>query len=707
MKNNNSKNWWLKEPLLMHEVCMSTLPGFSFNNHWQDHIEPDIEVEYIKATYANQTHGLSFMVGHLSNRICYFKSNNFKEPHRDYLGRYLNLSRKAGYRTLVYFNTHAIKPEFGADYPEWKQIRYDGSTIEDLYGVETAFCVNSPWRDWVRSVCLDLCQYPIDGILFDGPCLFANACYCKYCKDLYYKKYGKEMPPKKPGHPELKELADFQSDSLREFFKHSNDAIKSLRPNVALYGNSGPREEPYYIVGRNNRVLIKDQDILIAEGGFVYGELSGQPVWKQGSNAKYYQTQANGKPTMVANSPAHGPWRSYYITEAELRLANIQPVVHGSGIWFSSFYWFKEQPEFKEVAKDYKFFSTNKEYYFNTRSKSRVAIVWPENSLNFYNRPTVLHGDFTQGGVVGEDVGNIGDEFNGFYDALIKSHIPCDIIDEYSVENEDISKYDLIILPNVSCTGEKFDNNIRRYVKEGGNIIASFETSMCKENGEREESPSLEDLFGIKILRTPVIPYPHFYFLAEEAEKDSVFKDINVKLLPAPLISVELALRGGKMLSPYSKKFKGWDGSEIVASEFPAMTIHTYGEGNAIYLAGVFGQLYWKYKQKDIRLLLRNLFQQLSEQHIYSDNLPTSVELVYREDIKQNREIVSLINYTGGLTRPFENITELMDINLTIKTIKGTAKTLVSGKSLPVKKEEGTITLKVPYLSMFETIIVE
>jgi len=159
-----------------------------------------------------------------------------------------------------------------------------------------------------------------------------KSCYCETCRKLYRQQYGADISPKEAGHPELRKLASFQAESMRRFYEHSHAAVKSVRPDVALYGNSGTREEPYYTVGRNNRVLIKSQDVLGAEGGFIDYELSKKPVWRVGSNAKYCQTQAGGKPTLVFNSPAYGPWRSYYQTETELRLALAQPPINGSGV---------------------------------------------------------------------------------------------------------------------------------------------------------------------------------------------------------------------------------------------------------------------------------------------------------------------------------------------------------------------------------------
>jgi hypothetical protein len=696
---NSSAAWWEDEPLLVYEATMFTLPGYTMDNNWQQSADPAEEARDVAAVHALQTHQTSILPGHLTNRFCYFKSPHFKENRRDYLAAYLEKSRQAGFRTIIYFNVHVVKPEYGAEFPEWLQIRSDRTPIDGLYGGEKSFCVNSPWRDWVRDVCLDLCRYPIDGIFFDGPCLFANCCYCPHCQRLYKEQYGKDLPPKEAGHPELSRLARFQADSLRRFLEHSNKAIKRIRPDVLLYCNAGPREEPYYLIGRNNRTLIESQDVLAAEGGFIYNELSGQPIWRVGSNAKYYQTQAGAKPTGIFMSPAHGPWRSYYLSEPELRLSFSQAPIHGSGIWFSAFHWFPKQPVFKKIAEDYQFFSDHREIYFKTSSKARVAVVWPADAINFYKSPA----DSVQARQNREPVGGINDEFNGFYDALVKSHVPSDILDEESLRHEDIARYSLLVLPNAACTGAIADDRLRDYVRNGGNIIASFEASLCDENGRRFDEFGLSDLFGVRLLRSGLKPYPHFYFFRRDSWPD-IFKDIRPELLPAPLVSCEVELKGAKLVSPFSIKLKGWDGSEILPSEYPAITINEYGKGRVVYLAGAFGEQYWKYKQPEIRLLLRNLFHQLSPPLISLDKAPETVEVVHRQT-KDGREVVTLINYSGGLHRPFESIEPLTDIGIRVRTAKTRAKVLKAGRSLEPLCEGDWLSVRIPRLELFETLV--
>lgn len=697
--------WWEREPFLALEVSMYTSPGRSVGSRWQASTDPSAEVDIVAASGALQTHLLSVIEGHLSNRFCYFKSRKFKEARTDYLGSYLAKSRARGYRTIVYFNVHAVKPEFGQDHPDWRQIRDDGTPIDDLYGIETSLCVNSPWRDWVRDVCLELCEYPIDGIFFDGPCLFPRCCYCEHCKRLYRERYGSELPPKQAGHPELRKLAEFQSRSLADFLEHSRSAIRSKRDDVALYGNAGPREEPYSIVGRNNRVLVGSQDLLGAEGGFVYGELTTKAPWRIGSNASYYQTQSGGKPTIVFSSPAHGPWRSYYQSPVELELAIAQPPLHGSGVWFSIFSWYRKHRSFGTLADEVRFFSAQRDSYFGTTSRARVAIVWPEDSINYYGKPEVLAGDFTQAGQKGEAVGDMTEEFEGLYAALVLNQIPCDVIDEQSIRAEDLSRYDLIVLPNVACTGRSVDDRLREYVSTGGNVVGTFETSLCDENGTRGIELGLADLFGLRMVRTPLKPYPHFYFMKPEGADPAVFADIEPDLLPAPLVSCEVLPAGARCLSPYSRKVRGWDGSEILPSEFAAVSANSFGRGTAVYLAGVFGSLYWRYRQGDVRRLLGNLFRWLAPPVVVIDGAPQTVELVHRS--AAGKEIVSVINYSGGISRPFERIFPLTQARLRVRQPCARARALRADVELAVRRAGDWTEVTLPEVGTFETVAFE
>ena len=52
----------------------------------------------------------------------------------------------------------------------------------------------------------------------------------------------------------------------------------------------------------------------------------------------------------------------------------------------------------------------------------------------------------------------------------------------------------LIILPNATCLKKEAAERIRDFVKNGGNIISTFETSFYNETGKKLEDPLLNDL---------------------------------------------------------------------------------------------------------------------------------------------------------------------------------------------------------------------
>ena len=314
-------------------------------------------------------------------------------------------------------------------------------------------------------------------------------------------------------------------------------------------------------------------------------------------------------------------------------------------------------------------------------------------------------------------VGGINDEFNGFYDALIKSRTPCDILDEESLRREDIGRYSLLVLPNVACTGKAADDRLREYVRSGGNILASFETSLGDESGRRQDDFGLADLFGVNLLRSPVRPYPHFYFFREDSWRQ-VFSGIQAELLPAPQVSCEIAENGAKAASRFSIKFKGWDGSEVLPSEFPAITVNQFGRGRAVYLAAPFGEHYWKFKQHEIRLILANLFRWLSPPVIALENAPETVEVVHRQTA-DGREVVTLINYSGGLTRPFEAIAPVEKVTINLRVDDGyfqgagakepvrlsRARALKLGQTLDLGRRGEWVSVRLPRLEIFETIV--
>ncbi|HMJ63351.1 MAG TPA: hypothetical protein VK493_16395, partial [Bryobacteraceae bacterium] len=222
----------------------------------------------------------------LDDRGFFFKSKLAAVPHADYLGRYLSEAKKRGVRTFIYFNVHYYTMRFAAEHPDWREIRQNGKPLDGVYDTGASFCVNTPWREWVFQVIRDLAAYPIDGIFYDGPVYRPDTCYCRYCRAKFRKRYGTDMPSKtvRTGKP-FQQLLEFQADSIADFLRDTRSILKSKDSDIALYMNGGVRGANW-ATGRLNRVLVKEQDLLGSEGGFLGGDLTRVPLWKPGLTAR-------------------------------------------------------------------------------------------------------------------------------------------------------------------------------------------------------------------------------------------------------------------------------------------------------------------------------------------------------------------------------------------------------------------------------------
>lgn len=88
------------------------------------------------------------------------------------------------------------------------------------------------------------------------------------------------------------------------------------------------------------------------------------------------------------------------------------------------------------------------------------------------------------------------------------------------------------------------------------------------------------------------------------------------------------------------------------------------------------------------------------------ENAPETVEVVHRETA-DSREVVTLINYSGGLTRPFESIEPRENIILKVKTARTRAKALKLGRPLESRRVGDWLAVQIPRLEIFETLGLE
>ncbi|MGC8976474.1 MAG: beta-galactosidase trimerization domain-containing protein [Candidatus Ratteibacteria bacterium] len=687
--------WWKKIPLRIIEIT---------NPFEIDKLPIEKHVEIIKKLGGNVCHfhcmELKSEKGDsgLDDSGFYFETRNSKNKNPDILKGFIKIAHKNNIKVIVYFNVHWYKKEF-AKKTGWGQIREDGSLIDDVYSTGSSLCINSGYRNWVFEIVEDLCRYEIDGIFYDGPVFFANTCYCETCKKAFKEKTGEDIPKKSEfENPLWKELINFQVESLGRFLKESNEIIKRKNSEILFYMN-GNANWPFWTTGRNNREIIKHTDILGAEGGFIYGDLNLTSIYKPGITAKLLNSQSNGKPVVVFDCAGHKPWSWYLLPEKEVKILMYETIANGGNVWMAIFPEdIKEKSVIKSIEEINKKIKENEKYLLKTNSLSNVALLYPFISSNFYRGSSVPLTDFTKE-MRREMIGDINEEFSGFYEILSRNKIQFDVIDEENFK--DLSKYETLILPNAACLSEKNIEKIRDFVRNGGNLISSFETSLYDENGRRLKDFNLKDVFGVEFLNEIFGPnkwdyiYPVF--------PSDYLKQITKKYLPAVEYGIKTKKISGKVIIYFYEKLKGcYDGIPEI-SDFPFMVVNKYGKGYSFYFSGNFGGTYFKYRFPEYSKLLENIFEKTTFRFVEIDE--EWVEVILRE--KDDKVFIYLINLTTGIKRPINYIKEINNLKIKVFLKFNHAYPLFSDKNLKVERHENYSTIVLPFLKEFEVICLE
>jgi hypothetical protein len=693
--------WWEQEPLRIIDL------GTGFGQiTWRSPAELARE----KAALGYNTEHLqvmNFTTAGIDDSGFYFRTKLAAKQNPDYLAQYLPEARKNGLRVFIYFNVHSYSIPFAEKHPDWRQIREDGSPLTGVYETATSFCVNSPYREWVFQIDRDLCAYPIDGIFYDGPIFFPATCYCRHCQEKFRKQYGAGLPSKKErkGTP-FAQLLEFQASSLADFLRDSQAVIKSVNPNAGLYMN-GSILGGNYATGRQPRIINPQQSLILNEGGFLYGDLTRMALWRPGVMARLQETQAGGKPYVVACAAALKSWNVSLLPAPELRLLYADSIASGAGVYFGLFTSEWDQPEMKVLGAMNDFLRTNSAYYKKTRSEARVAIVWSDTTANFYaaSAAQLIDAARVPGG---SKIGNLEQEFWGLTEALVRAHAPFDVLDDYSLEHEALDRYKAIFLPNVACMSDAVAARLEDYVRRGGNLFATFETSLYTDVGEPRQDFALGKLFGVSSMGKVAGPRPWDYMAVQAASP--MLDRIKRHWIPSPTYYLQTKAGGAQVVLLFTKPLVGSYELPPQLSDDPALTVQSTGKGTVVYCPGDLGNMISTCHMPESLILVENALRALAPARVELENVPSVLELVHRSQNGGRRHLLHLINFNGEMTRPIRQITPVHNARVTLppdiraKTIR----TLMRPQILTAERDAQERTyFVIPCIDEYEAVVIE
>ncbi|MFA5646190.1 MAG: beta-galactosidase trimerization domain-containing protein [Candidatus Ratteibacteria bacterium] len=621
-----------------------------------------------------------------------------EEKNGPLLREYLAYAHKNGLRIILYLNIHILGPSIEHHYTTWAQQTKDGS-FPKFYDTYYACCLNSPWRDYFFSSLKSLEQYDIDGIFLDGPVNVAGGCFCSYCKEVYRSRNaGKDLPE----GPMRKE---FDRETASLFFHEAYKLFKTIKPDGIFYMNMPIT----HLAGSSLFLpdLLTYNDIAGTEGGFMfYGPPKNAFLWKTSFAAKLLEAVAPQKPRVIFMAADQKPWSQYLHTPVETQLCIATTVANGANIWYGFHGPTKhfDSPS-GDAAKDIiQRLKKDEEYYTCTASASRIGLFYSFATLKQYAGSMEASDFYDTDKGAAKGSGNYTESLNAFCDMLSRSSIPYDLVTDFDLSQEKLEPYDLLLLPTCACLSDETITLLKSFVHRGGNLVATFDTSLYDEEGNCRKDFGLSDLFGLSFSGKEEHYSPFDY--CSLRKEQTFFSRISASLFPSPEYGLKiLPKEGAEVLAMFHTAMAGRY-VPLTEPDLPAIVLNKYGKGSSLYFAGTFGEKAFKYGPVQYREFVEQAVWHFAKPMVRLEKA-VNVELILRT--QPERLLIHLVNYAGAIPRPFEAILPQYNIEVVVEGISTytKAQTLSDRAFVPIEREGKSCRIRIPRLNTYEVLVLE
>ena len=423
----------------------------------------------------------------------------YMKEGQDMFGDIVRPAQKMGITIVARTDAQACLNEAAALHPEWLNIDDKGKPRKHKSFLDTR-TVTCGYGDYNFKYMTSIHKEIMENYMVDG--LFCNRwqgwargmCYCKTCQKLFAEFSGGMALPRKHSQKDvIKKYYEWETERLTELWHLWDGEIRKINPNARYYTNVG------IDIDRATELA----PIYICEA---QGRGNNEP-WHFGESGKRMRTIFGPNKKIIALGGMTYGSRHSVAPEAEVRMWLLSAITSGLSPWIiksSATNW--DNRWIPALEKVYKWHYENEDYMKNKENFANVAILFrkdgPRNPLLGTGATTAVGGDVDidpEGRLKYPDIPvNDGAEITGFYNALVEARIPFEMAYNQKLESSDIDKFKVLILANASHLTESECEKIRQYVKRGGSIVATFETSLYDETGKRRPDFGLADLFGVK-----------------------------------------------------------------------------------------------------------------------------------------------------------------------------------------------------------------
>jgi Hypothetical glycosyl hydrolase 6/Beta-galactosidase trimerisation domain len=617
--------------------------------------------------------------------------------------------RKLGMNVIARTDPHAVHQDVYDAHPDWIAVDAQGKKRRHAAMPELWLtCALGPYNfDFMTEVTREIVTlYKVDGI-FTNRWAGSGMCYCEHCQKNFRDFSGLELPrTASPRDPARKQYIVWHQKRLFELWKLWDGAIKDANPHASFIPNTGGgalSELDMKTIGGLAPTLFADRQ---ARRGVM-------PPWANGKNGKEYRSTMGGKAvggifSVGLEEPYR--WKDSVQNGDEIRLWVADGIAQGLRPWFVKFNAKPIDKRWMPVVEElYTWHWKNEKYLRNEQSLARVAIVYSQQTAHYYG---------------GEQArAKVEDASLGFYQALVEARIPFEMVHDGLLDPAHINQYKTLILPNIAALSIAQCEQLRAFVKRGGSLIATYETSLYDEWGERRNDFGLADLFGASLDGGLEGPMQNSYLNLDKDPATGQFHPLLRGLEDAPRIvngvnRVKVKSTGDAGHSPLTlvPSYPDLPMEEVYArvprTDIPGVYARETGGGRVVYFPFDIDRTFWEVLDVDHAKLLRNAVS-------WASNEPQPVEVTGRGVLdvsvwtQKNSMTVHLVNLTNPMMMkgPIREIIPAPAQKIRVRTPAGKrmlhASLLVAGGRAVGRQTGDWMEVTIPSIGVHEVIAID
>jgi hypothetical protein len=620
----------------------------------------------------------------------------------DVLGELVAGCRKQGMSVLIRTDPHATYDDAKAAHPEWIAVTADGQPRRHWASPEMwVTCALGPYNfEFMTAVHKEItAKYRPDGIFmnrWDG----SGDCYCESCRKNFKATSGLELPrTQDPRDPGRRAFLEWRRQRLIDVLDVWNREIGAINPVCSVVPNNGSgAQSPLDAVETSRRAPMLAADRQARHGL--------EAPWLVGKSAKEYRATMGEKPVIgLFGIGLEEPerWKDSVTSNAEIRIWALEAIANGMRPWFTKFSGtLRDQRWLGEIETLYGWTEQNDAYLKGRRPIARVALVYSQQT-NWYVP-----------GAKAEDAAL------GWYQALVESRIPFEMVHDRLLGSADLAAYRTLILPNIVALSDAQCAQVRAFVAGGGNVVATNQTSLCDEWGARRKNLGLAELFGIDWTGKTEDQMQNSYIrLEHEAAKGS---PMFAGLEDAPRVingvsRVEAVPREKFAQTPFTLVPSYPDlpmekvYPRVAKTDISCLYMRQAG-GHVAYFPFDIDRTFWEVLNEDHLKMMRNALE-------WAHNEPAVVEvdgpgLLDVTAWRNARAItVHLVNLTNPMAMkgPYRDFFPVGPHTVKVRMPEGVeakgVRLLASGKDAVVARSETTLNISVPSIRDHEVVAVE